>query len=101
MDPKFMDILQSIRLAYDQPMQITSGYRCSEHNEAVSSTGNGGPHTTGRAVDIGCRGANALNLLAIAIRHGISGVGVSQKGESRFLHLDDAPVNPRPAIWSY
>ena len=101
MVPSFMDILQSIRLEFNKPLALTSGYRCPGHNSAVSHTGDNGPHTSGAAVDVAVSGADAIHLLAIALRHGIHGIGVSQKGSSRFLHLDLAPINPRPAIWSY
>src|SRR5690625_2478038 len=59
--------------------------------------------TTGRAVDIAVRGERAYWIVANANRYGFTGVGVSQKGGSRFIHLDDlsAPDYPRPSVWSY
>jgi hypothetical protein len=41
------------------------------------------------------------------VDYGMMGVGVSQKGDSRFIHLDmmnntdDGGRFPRPTIWSY
>ncbi|MBF0164457.1 MAG: DUF882 domain-containing protein [Magnetococcales bacterium] len=105
MDPEFMDRLHRLRLNYGKPIHVSSGYRCPSHNNAVSHTGDGGPHTTGRAVDIRISGAEAVDLLRKAVYLGFTGIGVSQQGahESRFLHLDDlgAPSWPRPGIWSY
>ena len=46
-----MDLLQEARNDLG-PLSITSGYRCSEHNSSISSTGANGPHTTGKALDI-------------------------------------------------
>lgn len=103
MDPAFMDKLQALRIEYGKPMVVSSGYRSPDYNSAVSDTGVDGPHTTGRAVDVLVRGSDAVQLLGLALRHGFTGVGVSQKGNSRFLHLDMAPADkyPRPMIWSY
>lgn len=101
MDPEFMDVLEAIREEYGSPMVITSGYRSPDYNTKVSYTGTAGPHTTGRAVDVSIRGKNALRLLKIALAHGVTGVGVAQKGNSRFLHLDMVDGVSRPMIWSY
>lgn len=101
MDPAFMDLLDTIREVYGKPMVVVSGYRSPDYNDKVSSTGLEGPHTTGRAVDIAVRGSDAHSLLKIALAHGIQGVGVAQKGNSRFLHLDMVVGVSRPMIWSY
>lgn len=102
--PEFMDRLQRLRKDYGKPMKITSGYRCPAHNSAVSKTGLDGPHTSGRAVDIQVFGKEAYDLLHLAMLHGFTGIGISQKGpmDKRFIHLDDIPdKNTRPRIWSY
>lgn len=103
--PEFLDRLQALRTAYARPLAVTSGYRCPEHNARVSGTGRTGPHTTGRAVDLAVRGAEAYKLLLLAFEHGFTGLGINQKGASRFLHLDDLPEGepaaPRPTVWSY
>jgi zinc D-Ala-D-Ala carboxypeptidase len=83
------------------PVIVSSGYRCPEHNQKVSKTGPKGPHTTGRAVDLAVRGEQAYIVLREALISGaFTGIGVNQKGESRFIHLDDLKDN-RPAVWSY
>jgi zinc D-Ala-D-Ala carboxypeptidase len=104
MDKGFVDRLDTLRAVYGKPLVVSSGYRCPTHNMAVSSTGPDGPHTTGRAVDLRVRGADAYQLLQLALHAGFSGVGIQQKGASRFLHLDDlpnSPTRPRPTVWSY
>jgi zinc D-Ala-D-Ala carboxypeptidase len=103
MDPEFMDHLQALRIEYGAPMAISSGYRSPDYNAGVSDTGTDGVHTTGRAVDVLVRGADAVRLLQLAMRHGFTGFGISQKGNSRFLHLDmgNPAKYPRPALWSY
>jgi len=103
-DPNFMDRLQALRNAYGRPMVITSGYRTPDENARISSTGQDGPHTTGRAVDIAVAGADAHDLLRLALVYEFKGVGVHQKGGGRFLHLDDLTETdgfPRPRVWSY
>lgn len=100
-DPDFMDLLEAIRADYGKPMTITSGYRSPEYNAKVSHTGPQGPHTTGMAVDVAVSGKDAHRLLKTALAHGIMGVGVAQKGESRFLHLDMVETGTRPWVWSY
>lgn len=102
----FLDRLEALREEFAKPMAVTSGYRSPEHNLAVSSTGSAGPHTTGRAVDIGMFGRDAYRLISLAPRHGFTGIGVKQHGQSRarFVHLDDLPDaldRPRPRLWSY
>lgn len=101
----FMVLIEAIRVEFGYPMPVASGARCSAYNQKVSSTGPDGPHTKD-AIDIRVSGAKALRLILIALKYGITGIGVSQKGphDSRFVHLDslpDAPGQPRPWIWSY
>lgn len=106
MDRSFMSRLEDLRAAYGKPMPITSGFRCPMHNAEASSTGLSGPHTTGKAVDVQVSGEDAHRLLTMALEHGFTGIGISQKGfhGSRFIHLDTiepGPGRPRPTIWSY
>ena len=109
MDEDFMKILQNIREDMNRPLKISSGVRCANHNSKVSSTGKDGPHVPRKngtaASDILIAGADALRLIDIARKHGISGVGISQRGNhaKRFIHLDTISDNhhPRPTMWSY
>jgi uncharacterized protein YcbK (DUF882 family) len=103
MDPVFMDKLVTLRKACAFKFPVTSGYRCPEYNDRISSTGRDGPHTTGRAVDINISGTRAYQLISLAGSYGMKGLGVKQHGEHRrrFLHLDDLLEGTRPWIWSY
>ena len=43
-------------------------------------------------------------LIEGAIELRFKGIGIAQKGEGRFIHIDDipnSPDRPRPWIWSY
>ena len=103
MDEAFMVKLVKLRELYGKPMRITSGYRSKETNSAVGGAENS-PHMHGKAVDVYVSGAAALNLIRLALEVGFTGIGVSQKGASRFIHIDtmdNSPSQPRPTIWSY
>ena len=101
----FITRLDQVRELLGFPLHITSGYRCPDHNDAVSTTGRDGPHTTGRAADVGISGAQAVALIRRATATAIAGIGVNQRGDhaKRFIHLDDlqSPDHPRPNIWTY
>ena len=100
MNNDFMKMVEAIRIVYNSPLFVTSAYRCSKHNKKVSSTGADGPHTTGRAIDIAVDRENAVRFLNAALFLGFTGIGINQKGNSRFIHLDNLEAN-RPTIWSY
>jgi uncharacterized protein YcbK (DUF882 family) len=100
MDPDFMHRLQSLRNRYNKSMTITSGYRCPDHPiEKAKPTP--GAHSSGKAADVGIQGAEAHKLLTIAMELGFTGIGVQQKGDKRFLHLDTMTGENRPTVWSY
>lgn len=103
MDRDFMAKVVAIRRELGFPFIVASAYRCPEYNARISSTGPDGPHTTGRAMDIRVHGHHAHALVRCALEHGITGIGVHQKGahESRFIHIDTVANGPRPWIWSY
>ncbi len=102
---ELVDILDDMREELSFPLRITSGYRCPEHNNRVSSTGRDGPHTTGLAADISIMGHQAHAFLSLAFAKGFTGIGVKQKGNMhrRFIHVDllDSEHRFRPTIWSY
>lgn len=103
-DELFVGLLDDLRHHLGFPLIISSGYRCPAHNAACSSTGLTGPHTTGMAADIAVDRGRAYEVLQAALMMKFSGIGINQKGGSRFIHLDilpDAPGQPRPTVWSY
>lgn len=97
MRPEFMDRLQALRSAYGKPMIITSGYRCAKHPVEAAKV-MPGMHSTGLAADIGVSGAEAVQVLRLAFDAGFRGVGVQQKGNGRFIHVD---LRESPTVWSY
>ena len=103
MDDDFMHKLDIIREEVGVPFIVTSAYRDKTHPiEAKKKTP--GAHASGKAIDILIRGKDALTLIEVALKHGITGPGVKQHGDSRIIHLDtlDAqPSRPRPPHWRY
>lgn len=102
MNREFMDALQRLREKFGKPLVISSAYRCKNHPVERNKT-TIGAHVMGVAVDIAILGTDAVELLQLAMQDPVfKGFGVSQKGASRFIHLDSGGGNlPRPMIWSY
>lgn len=98
MDYDFVEKLDTVRSIVGFPLRVSSGYRCPEHNMAVSDTGPNGPHTTGKAADILLHGQQARDFLTIAVKF-FPGIGVKQKGihTTRFIHVDDLGSR----LWTY
>jgi zinc D-Ala-D-Ala carboxypeptidase len=101
----FMNMLIAIREEFDRPIIITSAFRCVTHNNNIGGAKDS-PHLHGKAVDVGVSYEDAYDLLGIALQHGMTGIGVKQKGlaSGRFIHLDNmmsAKGRPRPTVWSY
>ena len=40
-------------------------------------------------------------LREVALKHGVPRIGVNQRGDSRFIHLDIDSSLQTPTIWSY
>mgnify|MGYP001006246231 CR=1 FL=1 len=107
-DSDFLDLLTKIRLECDFPFTITSAYRSPKHPLEMRKS-RVGAHTTGKAIDIACRGEQAVKLVSVAIAFGITRIGVQQKGSGRFVHIDactqddfpDYENYPEETIWSY
>lgn len=101
---RMADWLEIVRAEAGVPLVITSWFRSEEHSIERRKSGGPGAHSTGLAVDVRCRGRDALMIVKAAVKHGVQGLGISQKGAGRYLHLDIADATarrPRPTIWSY
>ena len=83
------------------PLSITSGYRCSDHNDKVSSTGPTGPHTTGMAADISVKDSQHRKQLITYFANKVTGLGIAKS----FIHIDlldsDHGFEMRPNCWVY
>lgn len=99
MDQEFIKALDELRHRLGFPIGINSGYRCQDHNAAVSSTGRDGPHTTAKAADLNLNRGQAFQVVKHVEDLGFTGLGVQQKGNGRFIHLDTS--HDTFALWSY
>lgn len=100
MDSYFLASLDALRHKCGFPFIVTSAYRSPAYNASVSKTGLTGPHTTGKASDIAVSRSNAFILLQNALDLDcFTGIGINQKGDHRFIHLDSIEGSKR--IWSY
>ena len=104
MTHSFMSKLQALRDVYGKPIIVSSGYRDYTHPAEANKPKKNGAHPTGKAVDIKIAGAEAYELIGLAINMGFTGIGINQTGSGRFIHLDTIesnPLQPRPTVWSY
>lgn len=88
--------LQQVRDEIGNPLKITSGCRCSEHNE----TEGGNPfssHVTGFAADISCTHSNKRMTLLAVLSKTFRRVGVA----SSFIHVDIDPTKDQDVLWTY
>ena len=98
----YSDLLDLLQTARDiiGPMQITSAFRCNEHNDSVSSTGLSGPHTTSKAVDIHVSNSQHRKQLIDYFTNKVTGLGIAKT----FIHIDiltSDEVPHRPNCWLY
>jgi len=103
--PEIMRLLQAMRNELGRPIKINSGYRHPTHpiEARKVKTGNEphpSPHPSGLAADIGFVDPRTCHeLVRLAIKHGATGIGISQRpGQPKFVHVD---LMPRKAVWSY
>lgn len=99
MQASFLDVLQAIRTEYGKPMKVTSGYRHPTHPVEAKKGHSDGEHTKGACADIACEnGAERFRLVQIALKHGITRIGIAKN----FLHLGiGGPGLPNNVIWDY
>lgn len=74
------------------PLRGTSGFRCEDYNQMVSTTGINGPHNQSRVAEILVSGEWAMLLFEKACQIGFSGIGLSQKGVIRIQILINSQV---------
>tara|TARA_R110002012_G_scaffold34271_1_gene99198 strand:- start:14457 stop:14846 length:390 start_codon:yes stop_codon:yes gene_type:complete len=101
-DDGFLETLNAIREECGFPFVLTSAYRDPSHPAESHKTATGS-HALGKAVDIRVTGAQAIRVIEVALKHGITRIGVQQKGMGRFIHIDGCTEEDgKPtAVWSY
>lgn len=97
---ELIDVVQDIRTEVNRPLAISSGYRCPDH-PVESAKGEPGTHSQGMAADVLASHDLGRLVLLAALKHPkVGGVGVHQKGNGRFIHIDIAP-NRSHLLWTY
>jgi zinc D-Ala-D-Ala carboxypeptidase len=101
MDEDTLDRLQQLRLWYQAPIIINSGYRCAKHPIEAAKP-RVGSHAMGRAADIRATVQEQRKLRPLAVKAGFTGFGSAKS----YLHVDDIQPGEhqnirRPAAWDY
>ena len=91
---ELLSVLELVRLKFNSPVLVTSGYRCKKHNENVRGAKNS-RHVVGDAADIYIKGIPPSDVysyldITFPFTYGI-GAGGS------FTHID---TRPNKARWS-
>jgi len=74
--PALIRLLESIRAKIDEPLYVTSGFRCPKHNRKVGGEKDS-KHLTGQAADIHARWISIPELYLIAVEcNPDGGVGI-------------------------
>ena len=98
MSAELLKMIDNLRILCGFPLIVTSGTRCLKHNTNEGGHPNSG-HMKGLCVDISAYGDRAAIIISHAYAIGFTGIGISQKGPSRFIHLDIA--HEHFTLWSY
>lgn len=86
---ELIERLTAIREYTKSPMRISSGFRCSKHQEAIRNSGTStvvakkSTHEKGDAADISVSSLTTLNLLLVAEKQ-FKSIGIA----NNFLHVD-------------
>lgn len=83
--PSLLQKLENVRTAYGRPIQVTSGYRCKEHQAALAAAGmetaTHSQHCFGMAADIKGEDMDALD---VACSQEFMAIGRAKS----FIHVD-------------
>lgn len=89
---KLIEYLEEIREHFNNPITITSGYRCATHNRNVGGA-TGSRHSKGDAADIVVSGVAPREVAKYAESIGIMGIGLYEtSSDGHFVHIDTRDV---------
>jgi len=107
MDNEHMERMVQLRELLGEPIYISSGFRCENHDRQIGTSANpgNGPHTKGKATDCRVNGQSAYRLLQVAMSLGFTGIGVKVRHGQGFIHIDSLRPRDgwpqRPNVWTY
>ncbi len=95
-DVELLHVLIDIRETFNQPVRITSGCRCANHNEHVGGVATS-QHVRGKAADVQVRGVDPQVVASFLdqVYPDRYGIGVA----ANFVHVDIRDDKPRR--WTY
>jgi len=93
----FAEYLQGLRDHLNQPIRITSGYRC-EHHPIEARKSKPGRHTEGIAADIS---GPPLIQIWRALLHFDRFTGIGVALHQNYIHLDMRPLRQGRIVWAY
>jgi len=96
LDSKLLNLLQKLRDTIQEPIIITSGYRCKDENERVGGVKNS-YHLFGMAADITISTRDLTTVRKICRKIGFMGIGFYYSRS--FIHLD-VRHGTRAVMWS-
>lgn len=86
MESSFIERLQAARTIADTPFNITSGYRCKNHNSALPNSSLSSSHLTGNAADLSCIDMRIrLKIVDSLLRAGFVRIEIAE----RHIHADN------------
>lgn len=100
MEPAFISRLDAARAMAGVPFVITSGYRTQAHNREVGGVPDSA-HIRGRAADISVQDLRPEQVLAVITALHEAGFRRLGWSPGAFVHADDDPSKPSPALWDY
>jgi len=80
--------------AKGKTIRVTSGYRCSKHNQAVGGA-KSSRHMLGQAVDCSMKPIDQAQFISLAKQCGFGGIGIGDT----FVHIDVRAIPCEP--WHY
>ena len=86
-DRKLIAGLEEIRIQFDAPVTISSGYRSPEYNSTLENAKSKSKHTLGMAADILVKGYSPYEVAAFAEELGFLGIGRYTTSDW-FTHVD-------------
>lgn len=97
MDNRVTELVRRIEEHVDEPLKITSGYRCEKHNDEVGGSKTSS-HLKGLAVDVACELSRLrYRIISAALELKIHRIGIGKT----FIHMDiDRGKDPR-VVWLY
>lgn len=102
-DSELVSMLSALREKVGKPIAITSGYRCTKHQQELKNSGyetaqGVSQHSLGKAADIVVSGMDISGLIADAIEVGFKSIGAGKT----FLHLDTRGIEDgKTRYWTY